>query len=62
MYQVTIMMFTVICALVLLGESQAYTKMGLISIMLCTGVMVLGIQVIACKTSSLKDVSETATD
>jgi len=50
-YQVTIMIFTVVCALVLLEEAEAYTAVGLASILSCTALCVLGIYVVTLKTN-----------
>ena len=50
-YQVTIMVFTVVCALVLLGEAKAYTTGGLLSVFGCMLLMFAGIQILTWKTN-----------
>lgn len=50
-YQVTIMVFTVVCALVLLDEAGAYSTSGLISILACTGLCIIGIYVVTLKSN-----------
>ena len=52
-YQVTIMIFTIICALVLLDEGEAYTMAGLLWLFFTVALMIAGIQVIAQKTNSI---------
>jgi len=51
-YQVTVMIFTVICALILLDEASAYSWSGLAAVMAFTGLCVLGIYTVTLKTSS----------
>ena len=42
-YQVTIMIFTIICALVLLDEGEAYTMTGLLWLFFTVALMIAGI-------------------
>ena len=55
-YQVTIMIFTIVSGLLLMDEAQAYTKAGLLTVFGCAMFMVLGIQVLTCKTNHLATV------
>lgn len=50
------MIFTIICALVLLDEAEAYTKTGLLWIFGTVALMIAGIQVMAWKTNKLADI------
>ena len=52
-YQVTIIIFTVICALMLLGEAKAYTRAGLLLVFGCIILLFAGIQILAWKTNYL---------
>ena len=47
------MIYTVVCALVLMDEASAYSGLGLTSIFGGTALCMVGIQVIACKTNYL---------
>ena len=61
-YQVTIMIFTIICALVLLDEAEAYTKSGLLWILGTVALMIAGIQVITWKTNVLASIADSEDD
>ena len=45
------MIFTVVCALTLLEEADAYSAGGLASIIGCTGFCVLGVYVVTLKSN-----------
>ena len=49
------MIFTIVCALVLLDEAEAYTMSGLLWILFTVALMIAGIQVIAWKTNILAE-------
>ena len=57
-YQVTIMIFTIVCALVLLDEAEAYTKAGLLWILFTVILMSAGIQVVTWKVNVLAAIAE----
>ena len=56
------MIFTIICALVLLDEADAYTKTGLLWIFGTVALMIAGIQVITWKTNSLSAIDAADSD
>ena len=57
------MIFTIVCALVLLDEAEAYTLSGLLWILFTVALMIAGIQVIAWKTNVLAEgAADKATD
>ena len=52
------MIFTIICALVLLDEAEAYTKSGLLWLFFTVALMIAGIQVVTWKTNVLANLAD----
>ena len=44
------MVFTVICALMLVDEAESYSRSGIVWVMGSVALMITGIQVMLCKT------------
>ena len=57
-YQVTIMIFTIMCALILLDEAEAYTQTGLLWLLGTVALMIAGIQVVTWKTNKLATIND----
>ena len=45
------MIFTIICGLILVDEDEEYSKAGLAWVLLSVALMIVGIQVLLCKTN-----------
>ena len=56
------MIFMIVCGLVLINESRAYTKMGLLNILGCTLLCIAGIYIVTLKNNLMTNENAEKTD